>query len=159
MTDSTTHNQDWEFEFLGCKQTTRKRFTASSKKSIIDNNPFCVYCGNTNYTTLTLDHIIPLYLGGENNISNITVACSRCNSHKGVYRIEHFFEILSGKREWIMNKLYSYTNWLRKLRLGKPHHFMHTEEVLAIKIQSLRSTHSYFSKIIRSILDEKYKIH
>jgi len=43
-------------------------------------NFICVYCGNKK--PLTIDHIIPLYSGGSNQIENIVPACMSCNCSK-----------------------------------------------------------------------------
>src|SRR3990167_6068733 len=40
----------------------------------------CVYCGKK--CDPTMDHFVPLDLGGPHEISNIVHACSSCNSHK-----------------------------------------------------------------------------
>jgi hypothetical protein len=40
----------------------------------------CVYCGHTKY--LTLDHILPLSRGGNNDELNLAIACRPCNSKK-----------------------------------------------------------------------------
>ena len=44
----------------------------------------CQYC-NTPYTkhNLTLDHVIPLSLGGRTSWTNIVAACGPCNTRKG----------------------------------------------------------------------------
>lgn len=41
----------------------------------------CQYCGSTKH--LTIDHIIPKSKGGGDNWSNLTIACSNCNTKKG----------------------------------------------------------------------------
>lgn len=40
----------------------------------------CAYCGATE--DLTVDHFIPLYLGGKTEFGNIVPACYSCNSSK-----------------------------------------------------------------------------
>lgn len=40
----------------------------------------CVYCGD--YAN-TVDHIIPLDLGGTDDFNNLVAACARCNYSKG----------------------------------------------------------------------------
>jgi 5-methylcytosine-specific restriction endonuclease McrA len=42
----------------------------------------CVYCHKTNLA-LQLEHIIPTSRGGTNRITNLTLACERCNQEKG----------------------------------------------------------------------------
>lgn len=44
----------------------------------------CVYCGNTyELHELTLDHVRPRCLGGEDLTSNIVPSCWQCNQAKG----------------------------------------------------------------------------
>jgi 5-methylcytosine-specific restriction endonuclease McrA len=42
----------------------------------------CVYCGSTE-AKLTMDHIIPLSLGGLHEATNLAPACHQCNCSKG----------------------------------------------------------------------------
>jgi len=42
----------------------------------------CVYCGD-NDTHLEIEHIIPKSRGGSNRVSNLTLACHKCNEKKG----------------------------------------------------------------------------
>jgi 5-methylcytosine-specific restriction endonuclease McrA len=42
----------------------------------------CQYCGKVNHD-LTLDHILPRHLGGEQSWENIVTACAQCNHKKG----------------------------------------------------------------------------
>lgn len=48
----------------------------------------CLCCGKTN-TKLTLDHVIPISLGGENTIENAQMLCGSCNSRKGARHIDY----------------------------------------------------------------------
>ena len=44
----------------------------------------CVYCETKlEKRNCTLDHVLPLSLGGKTNFSNTVTACSTCNSKKG----------------------------------------------------------------------------
>lgn len=42
----------------------------------------CAYCG-TRSDRMTIDHVVPLSLGGDSHPSNLVPACSSCNSRKG----------------------------------------------------------------------------
>ena len=43
---------------------------------------FCRYCGRR-VKSFHLDHVMPVSLGGTNDIDNLVVACSPCNLRKG----------------------------------------------------------------------------
>lgn len=44
----------------------------------------CCYCKAVFMVTdLTVEHIVPLCLGGTNEAANITLACASCNQNKG----------------------------------------------------------------------------
>ncbi|MFJ2032194.1 RNA-guided endonuclease IscB [Streptosporangium sp. NPDC087985] len=49
----------------------------------------CAYCGATD-TPLNLDHLHPRSRGGSDRISNLTLACIRCNQAKNATPIEAF---------------------------------------------------------------------
>ena len=55
----------------------------------------CAYCGQTN-TPLGVEHIYPKSKGGSDRVSNLTVACSKCNQLKSNQDVKEF---LSGKPE------------------------------------------------------------
>jgi 5-methylcytosine-specific restriction endonuclease McrA len=63
----------------------------------------CIYCGKE-LSRPTLDHFIPIALGGTNTIDNIVPACINCNSRKWAlspqyYLGERYEEIANHKKE------------------------------------------------------------
>ncbi len=62
---------------------TRANFESVKRKyksALLKRDRCCVYCGSKE--KLTIDHIVPIRYGGSNDISNLVVACSRCNRKK-----------------------------------------------------------------------------
>lgn len=51
-----------------------------AKLKLIQNS-LCAGCGKQ--TKLTVDHIMPIYLGGSSNIENLQLLCMPCNRSKG----------------------------------------------------------------------------
>ncbi len=49
----------------------------------------CVYCGDRN-VAFQIDHIYPRSRGGSNRVSNLALACGRCNQKKGDKTAEEF---------------------------------------------------------------------
>jgi len=73
------------------KARRKKRAKQRTKNSRLKKKLFghliealCCYCQNIfSYSDLTIEHIIPLCLGGDNEENNITLACRNCNQEKG----------------------------------------------------------------------------
>jgi 5-methylcytosine-specific restriction endonuclease McrA len=63
-------------------------------------NRQCVYCGAVD-TRLEIEHLIPRSKGGSNRVSNLAIACHKCNQKKGAKDIKDF---LSKKKE-LLNKI------------------------------------------------------
>lgn len=49
----------------------------------------CAYCDAEN-VPLQIEHIVPRARGGTNRVSNLTLACEKCNRKKGAQSIEEF---------------------------------------------------------------------
>ncbi|HSN23239.1 MAG TPA: RNA-guided endonuclease IscB [Methylomicrobium sp.] len=49
----------------------------------------CAYCGKQNLP-LQIEHIVPVAKGGSDRISNLTLACDKCNKKKGSQDIRKF---------------------------------------------------------------------
>jgi hypothetical protein len=51
----------------------------------------CAYCGKSN-VPLQIEHIIPKAKGGTDRVSNLTLACEKCNQKKGTKEIAVFLK-------------------------------------------------------------------
>jgi 5-methylcytosine-specific restriction endonuclease McrA len=49
----------------------------------------CAYCG-TAQVALQIEHVIPRVRGGSNRVSNLTIACEKCNQKKGTRTAAEF---------------------------------------------------------------------
>jgi 5-methylcytosine-specific restriction endonuclease McrA len=49
----------------------------------------CIYCQSQK--SLTIDHLLPQQMGGNNNTKNLVTACKPCNSSKGSKTIRQYF--------------------------------------------------------------------
>lgn len=64
------------------KMNTRKRLKPGTR---------CAYCGKLLSTyTATIDHIVPLSRGGDNEPSNLCWCCKNCNSEKAYFLTEEW---------------------------------------------------------------------
>lgn len=72
----------------------RIRFPQEVRKMIYHNaDGRCVLCGRKIlYKDMTLDHITPLAMGGEDDIMNLQCTCESCNLFKGSVLPEDFME-------------------------------------------------------------------
>lgn len=72
---------------------------AKNRKIVLAQTPLCKQCGATE--NLTVDHIIPVSLGGSSDLFNLQVLCGECNLKKGHQTT--MFQIL--KTYWNKRKL------------------------------------------------------
>jgi len=65
-------------------KTPRIRIPPEVRKYVFQRDKYqCQSCGKTTLETdLTIDHIIPLAQGGQNDISNLHTLCFTCNQEK-----------------------------------------------------------------------------
>ena len=62
-----------------------------SRENVYRRDNFeCVYCGDNNRKTLTLDHVIPQSKGGKDAWDNLVTACKKCNSEKSNLTLEEY---------------------------------------------------------------------
>ena len=62
----------------------------------------CVYCGKID-TPLQIEHIVAKSRGGTDRVSNLCLACEKCNQKKGNQAVEEF---LKGKPD-LLKKIQS----------------------------------------------------
>lgn len=68
------------------KRRKQQAINLKLKKVLMANNQFaiCCYCKNTFAANqLTIEHKIPICLGGTSDIQNVDLACAPCNQAKG----------------------------------------------------------------------------
>lgn len=71
--------QLWKF---GPLDTYRPKIPASLRRAVYARDGHaCLHCGTTE--SLSLDHIHPYSLGGQDTLENLQTLCRRCNSRKG----------------------------------------------------------------------------
>lgn len=65
-----------------CRSDIKKRHVTKAIKNDIMNRDGgkCLKCNSTE--NLTIDHITPLAVGGDNDYNNLQTLCSKCNSKK-----------------------------------------------------------------------------
>jgi 5-methylcytosine-specific restriction endonuclease McrA len=67
----------------------------------------CLYCGATD--SLTIDHVKAEKWEGKTRANNLAVACSECNTIKGVFPLDLFAEFMErlgrGKKQDIIDRV------------------------------------------------------
>lgn len=76
----------------------------------------CVYCGDRDKRSLTIDHVVPQSKGGKNSWENLVTACKSCNHKKSDLSLEEFgVDIqMPGKPHYLMllkQLNYIYPEW------------------------------------------------
>lgn len=64
-----------------------KRIVLTRKNIIKRDGHICQYCGRKDMP-MTVDHVIPKHLGGDDSWENLVCACVSCNSKKGNRSLE-----------------------------------------------------------------------
>lgn len=81
----------------------------------------CMYCyAKMGDVQLTIDHFIPLEMGGVNNTSNFLSACRRCNKDKGSMDPRDWCQlkrIVKLSEAWTINDYDAFANYLRNRKL------------------------------------------
>mgnify|MGYP000217691281 FL=1 len=74
----------------------RRKLTAAERQQIYEKfGGRCAYCGcKITIKEMQADHVIPLHLGGADDISNLYPACRACNHYKSTYTVEKFRAVI-----------------------------------------------------------------
>lgn len=95
----------------------RRKFTREEKEQILKSTKgVCACCGKKlTLKTMTVEHIIPIYRHGTNDMKNLTALCEQCNKDKSnlLYLPRSFYMAMKDTqkinemdemvREWIKN--------------------------------------------------------
>ncbi len=79
------------------KKKNRKSYSQDTRQLIYERaNGKCELCGRKIlFVDMTLDHVKPLSMGGEDNVNNLSCTCEPCNFFKGNILPDTFFERIS----------------------------------------------------------------
>ena len=68
------------------------------RKTLLRQNPHCTYCGRRiSKRSATLDHVVPVSQGGQDDLENLVLCCRACNECKaGRTPTEWIQDILAG---------------------------------------------------------------
>lgn len=79
------------------KKIKRKRYSAEQRKIIYQRaNGRCKLCGRKiELNNFSLDHVIPLSMGGADSMSNLQASCRGCNFQKSYFLPDQFFDRIS----------------------------------------------------------------
>lgn len=82
----------------GYKSKKKRKIYSSEDRKIIYNksNGCCELCGKRLlFQDMTLDHIVPLSMGGKDEMENLQSSCSLCNQFKSNVLPDKFMEKIS----------------------------------------------------------------
>lgn len=90
------------------KKVHRKIYSQDTRQLIYERaEGRCELCGRKIlFEDMTLDHVKPLSMGGEDNVNNLSCTCEPCNFFKGNILPDTFFERISLIYLYQMEKKY-----------------------------------------------------
>lgn len=76
----------------------RRKLSKEERMNVYQKcNGHCAYCGcEIEYKDMQVDHVMPLRIGGVDEISNMLPACRSCNHYKATLDVEGFRKYLAG---------------------------------------------------------------
>lgn len=100
-------------------KTKRRQFTNSERIAVYNKNKGrCAICGEyVPFDIFTVDHILPLAKGGDNDLSNLQCTCRTCNLVKQDILPEELMEKLTQIVLYQMRRKYDYSFWQKLKRL------------------------------------------
>lgn len=88
----------------------RKKITKAERQQVYEKyGGHCAYCGKEiDIKDMQVDHMIPLRLGGADEMSNYMPACRRCNHYKRGNSLEGFRKMIETIPEKLERDSYIY---------------------------------------------------
>lgn len=76
-------------QLVACERFIRPRVVFCRRNLYRRDRNTCQYCGRRFPSEeLSIDHVVPRALGGKSTWENCVVACTRCNTRKGIRSLE-----------------------------------------------------------------------
>tara|TARA_B110000967_G_C18723796_1_gene479016 strand:- start:105 stop:614 length:510 start_codon:yes stop_codon:yes gene_type:complete len=73
-------------ECKNIKKNKKRKVSATAKKYVAANQKWlCNMCNNLLDASYEVDHIKPLYKGGDNEVGNLQALCRNCHGNKTIY--------------------------------------------------------------------------
>ena len=95
----------------------------SRKNILVRDNYTCQYCGKQN-KSLTVDHVIPKFRGGQDTWENLVAACKECNQTKGERDAEEAGMPLA-KKPKRPNRIHYFQRYVKERQIDwRPYLFM-----------------------------------
>ena len=95
----------------------------SRKNILVRDNYTCQYCGKQN-KSLTVDHVIPKFRGGQDTWENLVAACKECNQTKGERNSEEAGMPLA-KKPKRPNRIHYFQRYVKERQIDwRPYLFM-----------------------------------
>lgn len=83
------------------KKERQRRISKAVVRSLLSlQEGLCAYC-DCHLTTYHVDHIVPVIVGGSSHITNLAIACPRCNLTAGSKCFDSFLE----KKYYILDQI------------------------------------------------------
>lgn len=70
-----------DYVHAGYDRLSTLQWSGLRKQVFVRDGEVCAYCGTTS-GPFEIDHVIPLAIGGTNELDNLAVACRPCNRQK-----------------------------------------------------------------------------
>lgn len=88
----------------------RKRLSEQERQAVLQKtNRRCAYCGiELDSNRFQVDHVVPLRLGGKDEMENMLPACRSCNHYKRGNSLEGWRRMLEQTPEVLRRDSYTY---------------------------------------------------
>lgn len=88
----------------------RRKLSKEERMNVYQKcNGHCAYCGcEIEYKDMQVDHVMPLRIGGSDELGNMLPACRSCNHYKATLDAEGFRKYLAGIHKRLLRDSVAY---------------------------------------------------